>query len=130
MSRIQTIRSNIEAHMQQERDEYNKEKARRRNSYWNKYYTSKYWKDLRRWKITKDPLCEMHLKYGYNVPATEVHHLRPFGTGITQEAKWKLLLNADNLCSCCRSCHDEFHRQLTIQNTDYIKEIIPVDLKY
>ena len=130
MSRIQTIRSNIEAHMQHERDEYYKELNNKRNAKWNKYYTSKYWKDLRRWKITKDPLCEMHLKYGYNVPATEVHHLRPFGTGITQEAKWKLLLNADNLCSCCRSCHDEFHRQLTIQNKDYIKEIIPVDLKY
>lgn len=130
MSRIQTIRSNIEAHMQQQRDEYYKERNNKRNAKWNKYYTSKYWKDLRRWKITKDPLCEMHLKYGYNVPATEVHHLRPFGTGITQEAKWKLLLNADNLCSCCRSCHDEFHRQLTIQNKDYIKEIIPVDLKY
>ena len=130
MSRIQTIRSNIEAHMQQQRDEYYKERNNKRNTKWNKYYTSKYWKDLRRWKITKDPLCEMHLKYGYNVPATEVHHLRPFGTGITQEAKWKLLLNADNLCSCCRSCHDEFHRQLTIQNKDYIKEIIPVDLKY
>ena len=130
MSRIQTIRSNIEAHMQRERDEYYKERNNKRNAKWNKYYTSKYWKDLRRWKITKDPLCEMHLKYGYNVPATEVHHLRPFGTGITQEAKWKLLLNADNLCSCCRSCHDEFHRQLTIQNKDYIKEIIPVDLKY
>ena len=130
MSRIQTIRSNIEAHMQQERDEYYKERNNKRNAKWNKYYTSKYWKDLRRWKITKDPLCEMHLKYGYNVPATEVHHLRPFGTGITQEAKWNLLLNADNLCSCCRSCHDEFHRQLTIQNKDYLKEIIPVDLKY
>ena len=130
MSRIQTIRSNIEAHMQQERDEYNKERNNKRNAKWNKYYTSKYWKDLRRWKITKDPLCEMHIKYGYNVPATEVHHLRPFGTGITQEAKWKLLLNADNLCSCCKSCHDEFHRQLTMQNKDYIKEIIPVDLKY
>ena len=130
MSKIQTIRSNIEAHMQHERDEYYKERNNKRNAKWNKYYTSKYWKDLRRWKITKDPLCEMHLKYGYNVPATEVHHLRPFGTGITQEAKWKLLLNADNLCSCCRSCHDEFHRQLTIQNKDYIKEIIPVDLKY
>ena len=130
MSRIQTIRSNIEAHMQQERDEYNKERNNKRNAKWNKYYTCKQWKDLRRWKINKYPLCEMHLKFGYNVPATEVHHLRPFGTGITQEAKWKLLLNADNLCSCCRSCHDEFHRQLTMQNKDYIKEIIPVDLKY
>ena len=46
MSRIQTIRSNIEAHMQQERDEYYKERNNKRNAKWNKYYTSKYWKDL------------------------------------------------------------------------------------
>lgn len=130
MSKIQTIRNNIDNYYKQQEIERNKEKANRRNSRWNKYYSNKYWHELRKWKITKDPLCEMHLKYGYNVPATSIHHLKPFSTGITEEAKFNLLLNPNNLCSCCESCHDEFHRQLTLQNKDYIKEIIPVDCQY
>ena len=127
MSKIQTIRNNIDKYYKQQEIERNREKASRRNSKWNKYYSNKYWHELRKWKITKDPLCEMHLKYNMIVPATSIHHLRPFSTGITEEAKWNLLLNPNNLCSCCESCHDEFHRQLKIQNKDYIKEITPVD---
>ena len=127
MSKIQTIRNNINNYYKQQEIERNKEKDNRRNSKWNRFYQSRQWKELRDWKKAQDPLCEMHLKYGYAVPATAIHHLHPFGYGQTEEEQWKYLLNPNNLCSCCKSCHEEFHRQLNIQNKDYIKEIVPVD---
>ena len=129
MSNIVKIRNSINNYFESQREEHEKVKADNNRRRWGKYYGTKQWKALRQQYYLDHPICEMHEKYGIIVPTTCIHHLRPYSTGITEEAKWRLLLNYNNLCACCDSCHAEFHRQLKLQNTDYLEEIVPVDIQ-
>lgn len=85
------------------------ENTQRRNKKWNKYYGDKRWKRLREWQITNFPLCQDCMIEGRSVPATEIHHIVPFSRGITEEEKWQLLLDPDNVISLCSECHDKRH---------------------
>lgn len=84
----------------------------RRNDKWNRYYGDKRWKELRNWYIREHPLCESCLFNGRSVPAEHVHHKHPFGDGITDEEKFKLLLDPENLQSLCQACHRKIHAEL------------------
>jgi len=77
-----------------------------------KYYGSKAWKDLRNAYITQHPLCENCLLEGRSTAAEEVHHKKPFLTGITDDDKWMLLLDPFNLTSLCKECHKKIHNQM------------------
>lgn len=77
-----------------------------------KYYNSLMWKKLRNSYIRKNPLCEVCLSKDIITPAEHIHHRIPFLTGLTEEQRWSLLLDVDNLMSVCRSCHNEIHRQM------------------
>lgn len=91
---------------------HKEENIERRSKKWSKYYGDKRWKALRQWQITNFPICHDCAIEGRSVPATEVHHVRPFGTGKTQDEKWNLLLDPDNIISLCAECHDKRHAQL------------------
>ena len=73
------------------------------------FYNSKYWKILRNSYIQQHPLCEMCLNKGISTPAEHVHHIKEFLSGRTEEERWQLLLNPDNLMSLCLNCHHEIH---------------------
>ena len=97
------------------------ENINRRNKKWQKYYGDKRWKQLREWQIRTHPLCQDCLFEGRSVPAEEVHHIRPFGDGKTEEEKIELLLSPLNIVSLCKKCHDKRHAILKQQNrNDYI----------
>ncbi len=76
------------------------------------YYNSKQWKNLRQSYIRQHPLCEKCLKYGRVTPAKDCHHIIPFLTGRTDNERWKLLLDDNNLMSVCKKCHIEIHNIL------------------
>lgn len=97
------------------------ETINRRNKKWQKYYGDKRWKQLREWQIRTHPLCQDCLFEGRSVPAEEVHHIRAFGDGKTEEEKWSLLLDPSNVVSLCKKCHDKRHAILKQQKVnDYI----------
>lgn len=75
-----------------------------------KYYNSKQWRMLRNSYIRLHPLCEVCLKNDKVTPAEHVHHKQEFLRGITDEQRWNLLLDKDNLMSVCRECHKEIHK--------------------
>lgn len=77
-----------------------------------RYYNSKWWKTLRNGYIRNNPLCYMCAINGRSTAAEEVHHKTPFMTGKTEEERWNLLLDPDNLISLCKDCHREIHRQM------------------
>ena len=128
MTDINRIRSNIANYYRQQKE--NKAREHAANSNYNKYYQSPKCKKLREWYKSIKPLCECHEKYDIVVPATSIHHKKPFSTGLTEEAKWNLLLDPKNLIACCESCHQEFHRQLKRQNKDYLDEITPIEFQH
>jgi hypothetical protein len=76
------------------------------------YYTSKAWNRLRNLYISLHPICEECIKHGHVEPATEIHHLRPFMSEKTEEARWNTLLNESNLIAVCNKCHYAYHYKL------------------
>ena len=74
-----------------------------------KYYNSKSWKTLRNSYIRSHPLCERCLENGITKPAEHIHHVTPFLRGLTDESRWTLLLDQDNLMALCRDCHSKVH---------------------
>lgn len=73
-------------------------------------YNSKMWKSLSKWYRGQHPLCEMCTKKGLTTPAEAVHHINsPFKDELSEDEKWDLLLDIDNLMSVCVDCHLEIH---------------------
>lgn len=67
------------------------------------YNTSK-WRGkngLRHKKLREKPVCEVC----GNTLATEVDHIIPFSTGLTDRQKLKIGFNYNNLQSICHECH-------------------------
>ena len=73
------------------------------------YYNTKAWHNLRNYYIKRHPICEECLKHGKVTPAEEVHHIKEFLSGRTDEERYKLLTDEDNLMSVCRRCHKMIH---------------------
>lgn len=81
----------------------------KRSSNSSRYYNDKRWKILRHSYMNSHPLCADCAAEGRSVPAEEVHHKVPFLTGITDEDRWNLLLDENNLVALCKECHLKRH---------------------
>lgn len=75
-----------------------------------RYYNTSAWENLREWYIKRHPFCEECEKEGRVTLAQHVHHITPFLRGETEEERWKLLLDSDNLESVCAECHSRIHQ--------------------
>lgn len=72
-------------------------------------YQNKKWKDLRKAKLMKNPLCEMCLQKGKTTPAIDVHHKDSF-LNYEGNRRLEVAYNYDNLLSVCKECHAELHK--------------------
>lgn len=115
---INKIRSDIDNFYNKKREIKNKQRSNYRNKKWNKYYGSKEWHDLRAKYYSEHCLCEACERLGYVKEANEIHHIKPFSKGNTEEEKYKLLLDYNNLCSLCKRHHDIAHEYMSRYNTD------------
>jgi 5-methylcytosine-specific restriction endonuclease McrA len=61
---------------------------------------SRKWEKLREHHLANNPLCARHAARGEVVGATIVHHVRP------HRGDLRLLMDAGNLESLCKRCHD------------------------
>jgi len=65
-----------------------------------KFYNSREWRNLREYKLSIDPFCEICKKFGYDtVPASCVDHQKDIIDAP------ELRLDINNLTSMCGSCH-------------------------
>lgn len=126
MSDIIKIRNQIKQHFEKKKEKHYKEYIAKKNSYWSKYYHDTRWGRLRNAYYAQHPLCECCLEDGLVVPAEHCHHRVPFSTGITEEAKWNLLLNPNNLIMLCEPCHKLFHKLISERHVEQvsIKEVL------
>lgn len=74
------------------------------------YYNSIQWSNLRRSYIKEHPLCEECMNQGIVKAAEHVHHIIPFMSGNTDDERWNLLTDVNNLQSLCLECHHDKHR--------------------
>ena len=65
----------------------------------------KRWRKMRRQKLSETPLCERCTKEGRVRAATEVHHIVPIESAISEAEKRRLAYDFSNLQSLCRECH-------------------------
>ena len=79
-----------------------------------KYYNSKGWHSLRNSYYCSHPLCERCLAKGISRQAEDIHHIKAFLTGKTEEERWNLLLDPSNLMALCEHCHHEIHNKLSM----------------
>lgn len=86
-------------------------RQKQHNLEWNKYYQDKiYIQNKQHYKL-HHPLCEDCLEQDIITPATEIHHIIPFSTGLTEEQKFNLLRNINNLRALCKDCHKKRHKE-------------------
>ena len=127
---IINIRNKIVKHYK-EKDETYREAQQKHNRKWLKYYGDKRWKKLREEYFNEHPVCEICEMNGIYKQTDDIHHLHVFGNAPTEEAKYSLLLNKNNLCSCCKMHHNMFHEYLKRNYTDYAskEELFKYEIK-
>lgn len=70
------------------------------------------WIRLRKWKLSRNPLCEDCKERGRIVLATEVHHIMPVEDGLSVIDRERLMYAIGNLRSLCHDCHIRAHKEL------------------
>ena len=72
------------------------------------FYGSVAWQRVRAYVKQRDKyLCQDCLKKGIYKPADEVHHIQPLTPDNIEDPE--ISLNADNLVSLCKDCHEARH---------------------
>ena len=73
---------------------------------------SKRWLQLRKKKLSAQPLCEDCKRSGIIEPATEVHHVVPCETARSVKDMEGLMFDYNNLRSLCHDCHVITHKAM------------------
>lgn len=75
-----------------------------------KLYNNRKWRELRDAYLVEHPLCERCLESGVTSPTEEIHHKHsPFKEGLSENERYQLLLDWDNLEALCKPCHLHEH---------------------
>ena len=129
---ITHIRDQINTYFDNKKQEHDKKRSKNNRKIYGKYYQSPKWKELRAYKFANTPYCEVCDRQSIVKECDEIHHKIPFLTGKTEEEKWSLLLDYNNLISCCSYHHHLFHDYLRRYNKDQatIDELIDYEKKY
>lgn len=93
----------------------------RKDSRYYRLIQSWQWRELRRQYLTAHPLCEMCLSHGYYVSATEIHHITPCETALTDVDLQRLMFSLTNLQALCHDCHQSEHRRLNSRSREEIQ---------
>lgn len=81
-----------------------------RSKDYQRLLNSKRWKELRAWKLNKNPLCELCQEEGYVRSAIDVHHKTPVESARTPQEMEQLCFTPANLQALCISCHIKVHK--------------------
>lgn len=89
---------------------------------YNRMIQSRRWLELRRWKISQDPLCQDCMEKNLVTPAEEVHHIVPVESATSIQEMERLMFNPNNLASLCRECHKLRHQLMRSHSKERVKE--------
>lgn len=76
------------------------------------YYNSSAWHSLRSAYYMNNPLCECCMAHDVVKSAEHIHHKHKYLSGITDDERWQLLLEPNNLMSVCAKCHSALHAKM------------------
>lgn len=75
----------------------------------HRFYNSPAWKNTRMTYLMSHPVDELMLLERKTLEADQVHHLVKFHEQTTEELRWMLLTDPDNLISLNRLTHESVH---------------------
>ena len=85
------------------------------------FYKSKEWQYLRKWILSRGPLCELCIAKDRLTPATEVHHKIDLWIDPAKR------LDPNNLQPLCQSCHNTISAGNAMNNE---KDMTPSNKKW
>lgn len=80
-----------------------------KNETYNKLIHKNRWLRLRKQVLSAHPLCQMCESEGLLSPATEVHHIVPCETALSEREMTTLMYDPHNLMALCHRHHVEIH---------------------
>lgn len=89
-----------------------------RDKDYQRLLNSRRWRELRRWKLQRNPLCELCLEEGFTSSAVDVHHIEPVERAHSIQEMEALCFNPANLRSLCIACHVRVHREMKSQSKE------------
>lgn len=87
------------------------------------YYNSNAWRSLRKEYYVKNPLCECCMSHNIVTVADHVHHKLIWLSQPTEDLRWQVFLDENNLMSVCTKCHTALHIKAKRYNLKYIDEL-------
>lgn len=79
---------------------------------YNKLIHTDRWLRLRRYVLTKHPICQRCETEGRITPATEVHHIKPVEEAFTKAERVRRMYDPHNLMALCCDCHVRIHTEI------------------
>lgn len=103
---------NLPEHKERKKREYrpNSSDSKKDNEINRLVYNTRRWRDLRLYKLSLNPLCEVCEQNHKLKLATQVHHKKEISTGVTIEDKRRLGFDINNLQALCTKCHKDQHK--------------------
>lgn len=92
-----------------------------RDPFYRKMIQSRRWRRLRVAALKANPYCEDCLARGKRIGATEVHHIIPVETAVSEKEKMSLLFGMSNLRCLCHDCHVQTHRAMKVHTKETVK---------
>ena len=83
-----------------------------RDKNYQRLLNSKRWKQLRAWKLERNPLCELCEAEGKVSAAVDVHHIDPIEGSMSLQEMEARCFNPNNLQCLCIPCHRKVHTQM------------------
>lgn len=95
----------------------------------DKYYGSMAWRRFRATYYSEHPLCQCCLEHHRIEPTADLHHVRPFLHGKTEEERWDLFLKESNIVALCERCHMAIHAKMKEYHLDYCDSLTDKEYK-
>lgn len=90
---------------------------------YRKMIQSRHWAELRRYKLTQNPLCERCMEEGRTRAASEIHHVKPVEDAMTPTEMRRLMFDVHNLRSLCHDCHVKTHTEMGRSGAKHNKRV-------
>lgn len=89
----------------------------------NSFYGSMAWRRFRDTYVSLYPLCQECLKHDRVNPTEHIHHIKPFMSGNSEEERWRLFLDENNVIALCSTCHHAIHNKINKYNMAACSEL-------
>lgn len=87
------------------------------------------WLQLRKQKLSSNPLCQDCEAEGRIVAASEIHHVKPCESANSVKEMERLMFDYGNIRSLCHDCHVMTHKRMASHSKKSMMENVKANVK-